>query len=86
LRQGTMDAFVALLLAQLSNVRCLYLARQFTRQTALVDMVLLVILPSLSVPLLSKVRLFPLLVRSIRQGSCFEAFASDFVSVLPLRI
>ncbi|KAF7125710.1 hypothetical protein CNMCM5793_002003 [Aspergillus hiratsukae] len=40
LRQGTMDAFVALLLVQLSNLRCLYLAPDFTRQTALVGMVL----------------------------------------------
>jgi hypothetical protein len=40
LRQGSIDAFVALLLAQLSNVRFLYLANDFTRQTALVGMVL----------------------------------------------
>lgn len=40
LRQGSIDAFIALLLAQLSNVRCLYLANDFTRQTALVGMVL----------------------------------------------
>ncbi|KAM0104531.1 hypothetical protein ACP6JE_000812 [Aspergillus fumigatus] len=36
LRQGSLDAFVALLLAQLSNVRYLYLANDFTRQSALV--------------------------------------------------
>lgn len=40
LRQGSLDAFVALLLAQLSNVRYLYLANDFTRQSALVGMVL----------------------------------------------
>jgi hypothetical protein len=40
LRQGSIDAFVALLLAQLSNVRYLYLANDFTRQSALVGMVL----------------------------------------------
>ncbi|KAE8136487.1 hypothetical protein BDV38DRAFT_293903 [Aspergillus pseudotamarii] len=40
LRQGTIDAFVALLLAQLSNLKYLYLAGDFTRQTALIGMVL----------------------------------------------
>ncbi|KAF7164137.1 hypothetical protein CNMCM5623_008827 [Aspergillus felis] len=40
LRQGSIDAFVALLLAQLSNVRYLYLANDFTRQSALIGMVL----------------------------------------------
>jgi hypothetical protein len=40
LRQGTMDAFIALLLVQLPNLKCLYLARDFTRRTALVGMVL----------------------------------------------
>jgi hypothetical protein len=40
LRQGSIDAFVALLLAQLTNVRYLYLANDFTRQSTLVGMVL----------------------------------------------
>lgn len=38
--QGTIDAFVALLLAQLSNVSHLYLANDFTRRSGLIGMVL----------------------------------------------
>ncbi|KAJ5628483.1 hypothetical protein N7490_010711 [Penicillium lividum] len=38
--QGTMDASVALLLAQLSNLRCLYLGSAFTQQSAIIGMVL----------------------------------------------
>ncbi|KAE8377162.1 hypothetical protein BDV26DRAFT_293462 [Aspergillus bertholletiae] len=38
LRQGRTDAFVALLLAQLPNLKCLYLANIFTRQSTLIGM------------------------------------------------
>ncbi|RAL06168.1 uncharacterized protein BO80DRAFT_489702 [Aspergillus ibericus CBS 121593] len=37
---GTMDAWVALLLAQLSSVRCLYLGPNFTQQSTIIGMVL----------------------------------------------
>ncbi|GAB1216405.1 hypothetical protein ATERTT37_005619 [Aspergillus terreus] len=40
LRDGTIDALVALLLAQLSNLRYLYLSGDFTRRTVLIGMVL----------------------------------------------
>lgn len=40
LRSGTMDAVVALLLAQLPNLRCLHLENDFTQRSALLGMVL----------------------------------------------
>ncbi|KAL6228839.1 hypothetical protein BDW75DRAFT_235618 [Aspergillus navahoensis] len=40
LRDGTIDAIVALLLAQLNNLKYLYLSGDFTRRTALIGMVL----------------------------------------------
>lgn len=40
MRKVTMDAFVALLLAQLPNLKYLYLSPVFARQTALIGMVL----------------------------------------------
>jgi hypothetical protein len=40
LRDGTIDALVALLLAQLSILRYLYLSGDFTRRTVLIGMVL----------------------------------------------
>lgn len=40
LRSGTMDAFVALLLSQLPNLRCLHLSENFTRESRFVGMIL----------------------------------------------
>jgi hypothetical protein len=40
LRDGILDALVALLLAQLSNLRYLYLSGDLTRRTELIGMVL----------------------------------------------
>lgn len=40
LRQGTIDAFVALLLAQSPNLKCLYLGHNFTQHSALIGKVL----------------------------------------------
>lgn len=40
LRHGTMDAFIALLLSQLSNLTCLYLGPNFTKESQLMGMVL----------------------------------------------
>ncbi|KAL4733319.1 hypothetical protein BDV11DRAFT_89153 [Aspergillus similis] len=43
-RSGSMDALVALLLAQLSNLKHLYLGRNFTRQSTLLGMVFRLVL------------------------------------------
>ncbi|PLB36520.1 uncharacterized protein BDW47DRAFT_132712 [Aspergillus candidus] len=40
LRVGTMDAFLALLLSQLPNLACLYLAKNFARESRLMGMML----------------------------------------------
>ncbi|KAJ5478934.1 hypothetical protein N7530_004443 [Penicillium desertorum] len=40
LQQGTINAFVALLLAQLPNLRCLYLSPAFTQRSEIIGMVL----------------------------------------------
>lgn len=40
LRDGTMDAFITLLVSQLSNLECLYLGKNFSRESRLMGMML----------------------------------------------
>jgi hypothetical protein len=40
LRAGSMDAFAALLISQLPNLKCLHLGKNFTRESRLIGMML----------------------------------------------